>query len=369
MTKFSPKPATTLMLVTTGLSAAVGAYLLFSNIGLSSLIGFGGPSVAETQTSELPSAGSAEGRVDQIERMSLQLQRGEGTDTGQVEQPPENTAGAQTLPQSQLSEADQQLIDDMRERIAREDAERAERMRQAARSPIGESIYTIEGLLQARRNREAQAAQAAEEERAAAVAAAAAQTTVPQEPTYALRKGTVIAASLLGEIRSELPGLVRAMITLDVYDSVTGHQILIPRGSQLIGRYDNQTQAGQERLFIFWDEVQLANGGSIDLNNAATVDAAGASGVTGRRNGNFLTTLLGATLLNLAQNAGQTQAASDASDLAAAARIATGQAGATVTEQYLNQRLSRGTRFTIPAGTVLNVMLDQDIELPSQGRF
>ena len=268
---------------------------------------------------------------------------------------------------SQMSEADQRFLEEMRARIAAEDAERAERARLAARSPLGESIHDFGTLVQ--RGREQRAAEVEAAQSAAVPFSPEAVAPEPATPTYALRKGTVIPASLLGEIRSELPGLVRAMITLDVYDSVTGHQILIPRGSQLIGRYDNQTQAGQDRLFIYWDEVQLQNGGSIDLNSAATVDAAGASGVSGRRNGNFLTTLLGATLLNLAQNAGQTQAASDASDLAAAARIATGQAGATVTEQYLNQRLSRGTRFTIPAGTVLNVMLDQDIELPSQGRF
>ena len=198
------------------------------------------------------------------------------------------------------------------------------------------------------------------------------QSRVPQARATqtTLAAGTVIAAALMGDIRSELPGLVRAMVTHDVFDSQTLRFVVIPRGAQLLGSYSNQTQVGQQRLFVYWTQVRFPDGRVFDLDRPATLDATGASGLTGRRQTGFLTALVQATLLGLAQNAGQGSAggASQSSDLAEAARIATGQAVGTVTERYLEDQLKRGTRFTIPAGTVLNLILERDFAFPAGAR-
>src|SRR3546814_3862797 len=50
---------------------------------------------------------------------------------------------------------------------------------------------------------------------------------------WTLQAGSVIAASLLTGLNSELPGLVTAQITENVNDSVTGRRLLIPHGSRL----------------------------------------------------------------------------------------------------------------------------------------
>src|SRR5690606_17174397 len=45
--------------------------------------------------------------------------------------------------------------------------------------------------------------------------------------------GSVIAASLVTGINSDLPGLVVAQVTENIYDTVTGSVLLIPQGSRL----------------------------------------------------------------------------------------------------------------------------------------
>ena len=52
---------------------------------------------------------------------------------------------------------------------------------------------------------------------------------------YVVQAGTVIPASLISGIRSDLPGQITAQVTENVYDSPTGHWLLLPQGSRLIG--------------------------------------------------------------------------------------------------------------------------------------
>src|SRR5207249_2261061 len=51
---------------------------------------------------------------------------------------------------------------------------------------------------------------------------------------YLLSAGSVIPASLITGLRSDLPGLVTAQVTSHVYDSPTGHVLLIPQGARLV---------------------------------------------------------------------------------------------------------------------------------------
>ncbi len=107
----------------------------------------------------------------------------------------------------------------------------------------------------------------------------------PQPPdTYAQRAlfpGAVIAASLVTELNSEMPGPVIAQITQAVYDSATGRILLIPQGARLIGDYKSSTRYGQSRLAILWSRIIMPNGDEIALDEAA-LDPSGAAGVAGK---------------------------------------------------------------------------------------
>lgn len=56
---------------------------------------------------------------------------------------------------------------------------------------------------------------------------------------WLLSAGSVIAASLITGLRSDLPGMVTAQVTSRVFDSTTGSTLLIPQGARLIGKYDS----------------------------------------------------------------------------------------------------------------------------------
>jgi type IV secretory pathway VirB10-like protein len=191
-----------------------------------------------------------------------------------------------------------------------------------------------------------------------------------------LTAGSLIPAVLVDDINSELPGLVRAMVVRDVYDSDTLEHLMIPRGSTLLGSYENQTANNQSRLFVYWTQLRLPNGRTVDLERAAAVDTNGAVGLTGRRSNGFAKSVLQATLLNLASNAARGGAAETSpSDIEKAAQIALGQSLGSVAEQRLEQSLSQGVRFRIPAGTNFNVQIKNDFEIsgtslrPSSTRF
>ena len=61
---------------------------------------------------------------------------------------------------------------------------------------------------------------------------------------YVLHAGSVIPATLLTGINAELPGTIEAQVRQDVFDSVTGQYLLVPRGTKLIGSYDSRIVQG-----------------------------------------------------------------------------------------------------------------------------
>lgn len=119
---------------------------------------------------------------------------------------------------------------------------------------------------------------------------------------YVLQAGSIIPAALITGIRSDLPGQITAQVTQNVYDSPTGRLLLIPQGARLIGEYDSQVAAGQNRVLLAWDRLILPDGRSIHLERQPGADAAGMAGLQDRTNyhwGNMLKAALVSTLLGM----------------------------------------------------------------------
>ena len=104
---------------------------------------------------------------------------------------------------------------------------------------------------------------------------------VPASPNM-LSAGTIIAGSLITGLRSDLPGLVTAMVTQNVYDTATGRILLIPQGARLIGSYDSVVAFGQRRALVIWQRIIWPDGSSISIDNAPATDASGYSGLEDR---------------------------------------------------------------------------------------
>ncbi|TGQ47017.1 conjugal transfer protein TrbI, partial [Mesorhizobium sp. M1C.F.Ca.ET.210.01.1.1] len=73
---------------------------------------------------------------------------------------------------------------------------------------------------------------------------------IPQQSPYELKRGSVIPATLITGINSDLPGRITAQASQNVYDSATGHYVLIPQGTKLFGRYDSKVSFGQSRVLM-----------------------------------------------------------------------------------------------------------------------
>ena len=75
---------------------------------------------------------------------------------------------------------------------------------------------------------------------------------VAQTSRFELKRGSVIPATLITGINSDLPGRITAQVSQNVYDSATGHLLLVPQGTKLLGRYDSKVSFGQSRVLVVW---------------------------------------------------------------------------------------------------------------------
>ncbi len=95
-------------------------------------------------------------------------------------------------------------------------------------------------------------------------------------PDLTVPAGEMIPATLETAINSDLPGMVRAITTRDVF-SLMGSQRLIPRGSTLVGQFNSSVIDGQTRVLVVWNRMQMADGVIVTLDSPGT-DQIGRSG-------------------------------------------------------------------------------------------
>lgn len=92
-----------------------------------------------------------------------------------------------------------------------------------------------------------------------------------------IAEGSLIHGVLEPATNSDLPGYVRAIVSEPSY-SEDGTQVLIPRGSRLIGQYKSGMLQGQSRIFMVWTRLITPSGISIQLGSPG-VDNLGTAGI------------------------------------------------------------------------------------------
>ena len=180
-----------------------------------------------------------------------------------------------------------------------------------------------------------------------------------------LQAGSVIPAALITGIRSDLPGLVTAQVTQNVYDSPTGRILLIPQGSRLIGDYDADVAFGQSRILLAWNRLILPDGRSIILERQPASDPRGFAGLqdgTDHHWGGVLKAALVSTLLGVGSEVGS---AGDG-DLARAIRRGTQDSVNRAGEQIVSRELNVRPTLTIRPGFPVRVLVTRDLVLTSQ---
>ena len=118
-------------------------------------------------------------------------------------------------------------------------------------------------------------------QKAQALAPNVARPADPSLLPYTIFAGTIIPAALETGINTDLPGDVLATVTENVYDSVSGKNLLIPQGSKLLAKYSSNISFGQNRVQVAWQRLIRPDGVSLQLANMNGVDPQGMSGYAG----------------------------------------------------------------------------------------
>jgi type IV secretion system protein VirB10 len=179
---------------------------------------------------------------------------------------------------------------------------------------------------------------------------------------YMLQAGSVISASLITGLRSDLPGLVTAQVTENTYDSVTGRTLLIPQGARLIGNYDSVVAFGQKRALVVWQRIIMPDGSSLRLDNEPATDSSGYSGLADKVDLHTWQLLKGvalSTLIGIAPGL----ALSGQGDLVQAIRLSTVDSSAHAVEQITQRNVGVQPSITIRPGAPVRLLVHKDLVL------
>jgi len=181
---------------------------------------------------------------------------------------------------------------------------------------------------------------------------------------WTLQAGSLIAASLITGLNSDLPGLVTAQVTENVYDSVTGRSLLIPQGSRLIGSYDSVVAYGQSRALVVWQRIILPDGSSIRIDNVPATDTQGYAGLSDKIDAHTWQLLKGVALSTLLGVGTQLSFGSTESDLVRAIRESAQQSASRAGDQLVTRNLNIQPTLRVRPGWPLRVVVHKDIVLP-----
>ena len=185
----------------------------------------------------------------------------------------------------------------------------------------------------------------------------------PASSSRVLSAGTIIPASLITGLNSDLPGLVLAQVTEDVRDSATGRTVLVPQGARLVGSYDNDVAFGQRRALLVWQRIVFPDGGSVELDNAPATDASGYAGVEDEVDGHGGRLLKGIALATLLGVGTELTLGSEESDLVRALRESTQQNAARAGDRITARNLDVQPTLTVRPGWPVRAILRKDILL------
>lgn len=196
---------------------------------------------------------------------------------------------------------------------------------------------------------------------------------VPEMSPYELKRGSVIPATLITGLNSDLPGRITAQVSQNVYDSATGYRLLIPQGAKLFGRYDSKVSFGQERVLVVWTDLIFPNGSTLQIGGMAGTDAEGYGGFQDKFDRHLWRTFGSAALIaligtgiDMSMPQSSTLATQDTASDAARRNFA--ESFGRVAEQTISKNLNVQPTIQIRPGYRFNVLVDQDVIFPAPYR-
>jgi len=195
-----------------------------------------------------------------------------------------------------------------------------------------------------------------------------------QAPTspYELRAGSVMPATLISGINSELPGMIMAQVSQNVYDTATGKFLLIPQGSRLVGTYASNVVYGQSRVLVAWQRIVFPDGKALDIGAMPGADGAGYAGYNDKVNNHYFRIFGSALLMSgitagiaYSQDRNQQVSATGYTVPTASQEMsqALGQQLGMATANMLEKNLNIAPTLEIRPGFRFNVIVTKDVAL------
>ncbi|QED22843.1 TraB/TrbI/VirB10 family type IV secretion system protein [Candidatus Deianiraea vastatrix] len=205
-------------------------------------------------------------------------------------------------------------------------------------------------------------------------------TTANLENTIGI--GKMMDVVLETAINSQLPGPVRGIVSRDVF-AEAGAKILIPKGTRVYGTYSSTVTRGQSRLNITWSRVIRPDGVIISMSSSAS-DQFGRAGIEGDVDNRYSEIFSNSILLSFVtlgaaialekitgNTNGQTQVVNSNGSVATSNINPINMAAQSVisnttdiVNNLTNGAISLAPIVTLPQGTRIKVIVNQDIVVP-----
>jgi type IV secretion system protein TrbI len=182
---------------------------------------------------------------------------------------------------------------------------------------------------------------------------------------FTLMAGSIIPASLVTGLNSDLPGFVIGQVTENVYDTVTGRHLLVPQGTKIIGKYDSVVAFGQKRAIVIWQRLIRPDGSSLVIDNLPATDEGGYAGLEDKVDYHTWALLKGIALATLLGVGTEVSIGNSENDIISAIRQSaqenTNQAG----QQFVQRQLDVQPTLTVRPGWPLRIIVHKDLVLDS----
>ena len=191
-------------------------------------------------------------------------------------------------------------------------------------------------------------------------------------PQALLLRGTYLRCVLETRIITDIPGYTSCILTEPVY-SVNGRQMLLPKGSKILGQYQDQ-EDGVSRVAVIWDRIVTPTGMDVTMSSPG-VDGLGGAGHPGDLNNHWAQKITSALLISLISDAFSYAAAKNGPETTVFTpggtvveqpfQSATARSMERLASQALTKSAARPSTVTINQGTVVNVYVAKDVDFSS----
>jgi type IV secretion system protein VirB10 len=181
-----------------------------------------------------------------------------------------------------------------------------------------------------------------------------------------IAQGTMIEGILETAIQSDLPGMIRGIVSENIY-SFDSSRLLIPKGTRLIGRYNAGLVRGQSRIFVIWNRLIRPDGVSVHIDSFGT-DHLGRAGLGGFVDTRFFERFGSSVMLSMIDTGLQIGVNALDNDNTASIALNTGNDFSRAAEIALQNSIAIKPTVHVHQGTHIKVFVGKDLDFSTLTR-